>query len=166
VKQLSEERVPVRVLMVCLGNICRSPTAHAVFQQKIDNAGLSGLIMVDSAGTGDYHIGHKPDQRSRRAAARRGYSLNGLLARQVRPADFTDFDYILAMDENNQRDLMTLCPKTMQHKIKLFMEYADNNYLAVPDPYYGPNEGFQLVLQLVEEAADALLDHIRKTHRV
>jgi protein-tyrosine phosphatase len=166
VNQNSEEREPIRVLMVCLGNICRSPTAHAVFQHRIDNAGLSRQILVDSAGTGDYHIGHKPDQRSRRAAARKGYSLDGLRARQVRPADFHDFDYILAMDENNQRDLLSQCPADKQHKIRLFMEYAQNNYLAVPDPFYGPEEGFQLVLRLVEEAADALLDYIRKTHVV
>lgn len=153
---------PVRVLMVCLGNICRSPTAHGVFQQRVENAGLSGLIEVDSAGTGDFHLGEKPDVRSRQAAQQRGYNLGSLRARQVRSDDFERFDYILAMDDNNLRDLQALCPAPLQHKLRLFMEFADNNYLSVPDPYYGDGEGFQLVLNLVEEAADALLNHIRK----
>ena len=153
---------PIRVLMVCLGNICRSPTAHGVFQQRVESAGLAGLIEVDSAGTGDFHLGEKPDIRSRKAAQQRGYNLSSLRARQVSNDDFERFDYILVMDDNNLRDLQALCPAPLQHKLRLFMEFADNNYLSVPDPYYGEGEGFQLVLNLVEEAADALLDHIRK----
>ena len=153
---------PIRVLMVCLGNICRSPTAHGVFQQRVESAGLAGLIEVDSAGTGDFHLGEKPDIRSRKAAQQRGYNLSSLRARQVSKDDFERFDYILAMDDNNLRDLQALCPASLQHKLRLFMEFADNNYLSVPDPSYGEGEGFQLVLNLVEEAADALLDHIRK----
>ncbi len=153
---------PIRVLMVCLGNICRSPTAHGVFQQRVESAGLAGLIEVDSAGTGDFHLGEKPDIRSRKAAQQRGYNLSSLRARQVSNDDFERFDYILAMDDNNLRDLQALCPASLQHKLRLFMEFADNNYLSVPDPYYGEGGGFQLVLNLVEEAADALLDHIRK----
>lgn len=153
---------PIRVLMVCLGNICRSPTAHGVFQQRVESAGLAGLIEVDSAGTGDFHLGEKPDIRSRKAAQQRGYNLSSLRARQVSKDDFERFDYILAMDDNNLRDLQALCPAPLQHKLRLLMEFADNNYLSVPDPYYGEGEGFQLVLNLVEEAADALLDHIRK----
>ena len=153
---------PIRVLMVCLGNICRSPTAHGVFQQRVESAGLTGLIEVDSAGTGDFHLGEKPDIRSRKAAQQRGYNLSSLRARQVSNDDFERFDYILAMDDNNLRDLQALCPAPLQHKLRLFMEFADNNYLSVPDPYYGEGDGFQLVLNLVEEAADALLDHIRK----
>ena len=148
--------------MVCLGNICRSPTAHGVFQQRVESAGLAGLIEVDSAGTGDFHLGEKPDIRSRKAAQQRGYNLSSLRARQVSKDDFERFDYILAMDDNNLRDLQALCPAPLQHKLRLLMEFADNNYLSVPDPYYGEGEGFQLVLNLVEEAADALLDHIRK----
>lgn len=148
--------------MVCLGNICRSPTAHGVFQQRVENAGLAGRIEVDSAGTGDFHLGEKPDVRSRQAAQLRGYNLGSLRARQVRSDDFERFDYILAMDDNNLRDLQVLCPAPFQQKLRLFMEFADNNYLSVPDPYYGDGEGFQLVLNLVEEAADALLNHIRK----
>lgn len=153
---------PIRVLMVCLGNICRSPTAHGVFQQRVESAGLAGLIEVDSAGTGDFHLGEKPDIRSRKAAQQRGYNLSSLRARQVSKDDFERFDYILAMDDNNLRDLQALCPAPLQHKLRLLTEFADNNYLSVPDPYYGEGEGFQLVLNLVEEAADALLDHIRK----
>lgn len=148
--------------MVCLGNICRSPTAHGVFQHRIENAGLTAMIEVDSAGTGDFHIGEKPDMRSRNAAQQRGYNLNGLRARQVHSDDFERFDYILAMDDNNLRDLQALCPAALQYKLRLFMDFVDNNYLSVPDPYYGDGEGFQLVLNLVEEAADALLTHIRK----
>lgn len=153
---------PIRVLMVCLGNICRSPTAHGVFQQRVESAGLAGLIEVDSAGTGDFHLGEKPDVRSRKAAQQRGYNLSSLRARQIRSDDFERCDYILAMDDNNLRDLQALCPAPLQHKLHLFMEFADNNYLSVPDPYYGDGEGFQLVLNLVEEAAAALLDHIKK----
>ncbi|MDP1933096.1 MAG: low molecular weight protein-tyrosine-phosphatase [Gammaproteobacteria bacterium] len=149
--------------MVCLGNICRSPTAHGVFQHRIESAGLEEIIKVDSAGTGDYHVGEKPDKRARTAAKRRGYSLGGLRARQVQAEDFERFDYILAMDDNNLRDLTTLCPKPFRHKLKLLMDFADNNYSAVPDPYYGKGDAFELVLNLVEEASNALLEHI-KTH--
>lgn len=157
---MSGKKKKVRVLMVCLGNICRSPTAHGVFQHHIERAGLTDVIRVDSAGTGDFHIGEKPDKRSRAAAKKRGYSIGGLRARQVQPEDFEKFDYILAMDDNNLRDLMLLCPKPHRHKLSLFMEFADSNYSAVPDPYYGKGDAFELVLNLVEEASEALLTHI------
>lgn len=153
----------VHVLMVCLGNICRSPTAHGVLQQRVQAAGLTQRIKVDSAGTGDWHIGRQADERTRKAAAQRGYDLEDLRARQVQAADFDNFDYILAMDETNLRDLQVLSPPEHQHKIRLFMEYADNNQRAVPDPYYGGEEGFQVVLDLVEQATDALLLHIQRT---
>lgn len=159
-----EQRVePVKVLMVCLGNICRSPTAHAVFRAQVDDAGLSESISVDSAGTGNYHIGAKPDKRARTAAKQRGYDLSGMRARQVQVSDFDTFDYVLAMDDNNLRDLLGICPKPHRHKVRLFMEFADNNSLSVPDPYYSGDDGFQLVLNLAEEASSALLDHIRQT---
>lgn len=157
---MSSKNKKVRVLMVCLGNICRSPTAHGVFQHRIDNAGLTDVIKVDSAGTGDFHIGEKPDKRARAAAKKRGYSLGGLRARQVQAEDFEKFDYILAMDDNNLRDLALRCPKKHMDKLRLFMDFADSNYLSVPDPYYGKGDAFQLVLNLVEEASDALLEHI------
>lgn len=150
----------VKVLMVCLGNICRSPTAHAVFAQRVEAAGLAHRIEVDSAGTGDWHIGHKPDDRAREAGARRGYDLDSLRARQVCADDFNEFDYILAMDENNLRDLQQLSPPKLRHKVRLFMEFAGNNVRVVPDPYYGGPEGFEQVLNLVEEASDGLLAHI------
>lgn len=153
----------VKVLMVCLGNICRSPTAHAVFAQRVDAAGLAHRIEVDSAGTGDWHIGHKPDSRAREAGARRGYDLDSLRARQVCADDFSEFDYILAMDENNLRDLQQLSPPQLRHKIRLFMEFSGSKVRAVPDPYYGGPEGFEQVLDLVEETCDRLLAHITDT---
>ena len=159
---MSKRAEPIRVLMVCLGNICRSPTAHAVFLKRVTDADLIDSIEVDSAGTGDYHIGEKPDKRARSAAKLRGYDLSGLRARQVRVSDFEKFDYILAMDDNNLRDLLALCPPSLRHKVQMFMEFTDNNYLSVPDPYYSGVDGFQLVLNLAEEASDGLLAHIRQ----
>lgn len=156
----------VKVLMVCLGNICRSPTAHGVFKQRVENAGLSEFIEVDSAGTGDWHIGRPPDPRACGAAQIRGYDLTPLRARQVRQDDFESFDYILAMDEENLSNLRALCPPQFQGRLKLFLDFADDavEYRYVPDPYYGEEEGFQLVLDLVENASDSLLDHIRHQH--
>lgn len=159
---MSRRTKPIRVLMVCLGNICRSPTAHAVFYQRVLDADLSIAIEVDSAGTGDYHIGEKPDKRARSAAKQRGYDLSGLRARQVMPYDFERFDYILAMDDNNLRDLLAQCPPELRHKVQLFMEFTDINYLSVPDPYYSGADGFELVLNLTEAASDGLLAHIRQ----
>lgn len=159
---MSKRAKPIRVLMVCLGNICRSPTAHAVFYKRVNEAELGDVIEVDSAGTGAYHIGEKPDKRARSAAKLRGYDLSGLRARQVKVNDFEQFDYIMAMDDNNLRDLMALCPPPLRHKVKLFMEFADNNHECVPDPYYSGVDGFELVLNLAEEASAGLLAHIRE----
>ncbi len=153
---------PVRVLMVCLGNICRSPTAHIVFARRVAEAGLQDQVLVDSAGTGDWHIGHPPDARSCAAAAARGYDMSALRARQVQARDFHDFDLVLAMDENNLRDLQRLAPPQHRHKLRLFMDFADMDERSVPDPYYGEAEDFQRVLDLVETAADALLRHLRQ----
>lgn len=159
---MSSDKRIVRVLMVCLGNICRSPTAHAVFEKRVADAGLSERIKIDSAGTGDYHIGAKPDKRSRDAGAQRGYDLSALRARQVSVGDFASFDYVLAMDDNNLNDLVALSPAQHHSKISLFMEFADNSSMSVPDPYYSDSASFQLVLNLVEEAAEGLLTHIRQ----
>jgi protein-tyrosine phosphatase len=159
---MSKHAKPIKVLMVCLGNICRSPTAHAVFSKRVSDAKLKKAIEVDSAGTGDFHIGEKPDKRARSAAKQRGYDLSGLRARQVKASDFEKFDYILAMDDNNLRDLLAQCPLELRHKLQLFMEFTDNNYMSVPDPYYSGVDGFQLVLNLVEDASDGLLAHIRQ----
>jgi len=154
-------QVPLRVLMVCLGNICRSPTAHAVFQQRVVAAGLQAAVFVDSAGTGDYHIGAAPDPRTQAAGAQRGYDLSALRARQICAADFENFDYLLAMDEQNLRDLERQCPSAHRHKLRLFMDFAGDHMRSVPDPYYAQAEVFQQVLDLVETAADGLLLHVR-----
>ncbi len=158
-------KASVRVLMVCLGNICRSPTAHIVFAQRVLEAGLQERVRVDSAGTGDWHIGHPPDARSQTAAAQRGYDMSALRARQVRARDFQDFDLLLAMDENNLRDLQRLAPPEHRHKLRMFMDFADLEERSVPDPYYGETQDFQRVLDLVETAADGLLRHLRQQLR-
>lgn len=157
-------RPPVRVLFVCMGNICRSPTAEAVFRRCAERAGLSHAIVVDSAGTHGYHIGRAPDPRAQRAAARRGYDLTALRARQVVARDYEVFDFILAMDEANLSALRSACPEGQRHKIRLLGEYCAGSAhgCAVPDPYYGGAEGFETVLDLAEEAAQSLLRHIRE----
>lgn len=160
----SEGPKQIRVLMVCLGNICRSPTAHGVLENLIKNEGLNHLIEVDSAGTGDWHIGASPDARSVAAAAQRGYDLTALRARQVKLPDFERFDYLLAMDRTNLKDLRNLCPQAHRPKLHLLLEFADTSHEAVPDPYYSGEDGFELVLNLVEEACKGFLAHLRKYH--
>lgn len=152
----------VKVLFVCLGNICRSPTADAVFRKAVEDAGLDKRIQVDSAGTGNWHIGHPPDRRASAAAAERGYDLSKLRARAVCVEDFQKFDHILAMDENNMSDLTDQCPAIHRHKLRLFLDFAPQyQEINVPDPYYGGDEGFDHVLDLVEAASDGLLTHIQ-----
>lgn len=153
----------VRVLFVCMGNICRSPTAEAVFRHVVTQQGFSEQIIIDSAGTHDYHIGAPPDARAQVAAARCGYDLSALRARQVTPGDFAEFDYVLAMDEANHRQLLPLCPVEFRGRLRLFLEFAAGSALReVPDPYYGVTQGFEEVLDLVENAAQGLLRHITK----
>jgi len=148
----------VNVLFVCMGNICRSPTAEGVFRHLVAQSGLAGQVIIDSAGTHDYHIGAAPDERAQAAAAQRGYDLSGLRARQVTPEDFQRFDYVLAMDEANLRILQSLCPAPYRSRLRLFLEFAqDVGLQAVPDPYYGGDQGFEEVLDLVESAARGLL---------
>lgn len=150
-----------RVLFVCMGNICRSPTAEGVFKHLVAKNGLAADIESDSAGTHDYHIGDPPDARSQAAAGRRGYDLTALRARQVAPDDFAAFDYVLAMDETNLTALRRLCPAQHRERVKLFLEFApEAGRRDVPDPYYGGAQGFEEVLDLVEQAAQGLLDHI------
>lgn len=150
-----------RVLFVCMGNICRSPTAEGVFKQLVAKNGLAADIESDSAGTHDYHIGDSPDARSQAAAARRGYDLGALRARQIAPDDFAAFDYVLAMDDTNLTALRRLCPAAHRERVKLFLEFApEAGRRDVPDPYYGGAQGFEDVLDLVELAAQGLLDHI------
>lgn len=146
---------PLSVLFVCLGNICRSPTAEAVFRQRLQQRGLDGRITVDSAGTGDWHIGRAPDPRTVAAAARRGYDLSPLRARQVEAADFHRFDWLLAMDRSNLHDLRQLRPATGRAELALFLSAAGLAEAEVPDPYYGGADGFTRVLDLVETASDA-----------
>ncbi len=150
-----------RVLFVCMGNICRSPTAEGVFKHLVAKNGLTAAIESDSAGTHDYHIGDPPDARSQAAAGRRGYDLSALRARQVGSDDFAEFDYVLAMDETNLTALRRLCPASHRERVKLFLEFApEAGRRDVPDPYYGGAQGFEDVLDLVELAAQGLLDHI------
>lgn len=151
------------VLFVCLGNICRSPTADGIFRELVANAKLDQKIMVDSAGTGAWHIGKAPDSRTVAAARTRGYDLSVLCARQVTARDFDEFDYVLAMDEANLSDLQQLKPAHFTGHLGLFLEFgARGDYREVPDPYYGGSDGFELVLDLVEDAAQGLLKHIRQ----
>jgi protein-tyrosine phosphatase len=153
---------PIKVLFVCMGNICRSPMAEGVFRHYLKEAGLEQYVAADSAGTHDYHVGEPPDARAQRAAARRGYDLARLRGRQVTQRDFGEFDYVLAMDETNRRHLARLCPPEHVPKLKLLMEFAEGPWpREVPDPYYGGEEGFERVLDLVEQAARGLLGHLR-----
>ena len=157
----------VSILFICMGNICRSPTAEAVFKHCVSEAGLDQHIQSDSAGTHDYHIGDPPDQRSQRHAAKRGYDLSALRARQVGKTDFERFDYLLTMDENNLSLLASDCPSAYTAKLALFMRYGvRGEAIAVPDPYYGGAQGFERVLDMVEDAAQGLLRHIRNHHRL
>jgi protein-tyrosine phosphatase len=153
------------VLFVCLGNICRSPTAHGVFQALVDTENLNEHIRVDSAGTGDWHLGHAPDKRTSAVASERGYDLSDLRARLVEPADFNDFDYIIAMDHENMRNLQAMEPDGYRGELCLLLDHSVSpdfdQYEEVPDPYYGGGDGFGLVLDLVEDACAGLLTHIR-----
>ena len=150
------------ILFVCLGNICRSPTAHAVFRQKVGDKGLT--IEIESAGTASYHIGALPDKRSMRHGQKRGYDFSGLTARAVKDSDFEYYDFILAMDHQNYTDLMNRCPVEYQTKVQHFLDYAKNfsEQREVPDPYYGGSEGFEYVLDLIEDASDGLIEYLKK----
>lgn len=153
----------LQILMVCMGNICRSPMAEGVVRRRLQEAGLARLVLVDSAGTHGYHVGEPPDPRARECAAARGYDLSGLIGRQVSLQDFRDFDLILAMDRANLAHLERMCPPQHRHKLKLFLSYS-RRYPGqeVPDPYYGGRDGFERVLDMIEDAADGLLDSLRR----
>lgn len=155
----------VKVLFVCMGNICRSPTAEAVFRARVEEAGLREHILIDSCGTHDYHIGKEPDARTQRAARQRGYNLSDLRGRQVEVADFSRFDYVLAMDNANLANLYQICPPAHRDRVGLFLEHASQHTESeVPDPYYGGADGFERVLDMVEDAAAGLLRNIQKQH--
>ncbi len=155
----------IRVLFICMGNICRSPTAEAVFRDYVERAGLSDAIQVDSAGTHDYHIGEAPDTRTQRAARQRGYDLSQLRGRQADATDFSRFDYLLAMDEGNLDILQLLRPPQASSHLGLFLDFARHHReREVPDPYYGGADGFERVLDMVEDAAEGLLQHLMQQH--
>lgn len=150
-----------RVLFVCMGNICRSPTAQGVFHSLVESQNLQESIIVDSAGTHAYHVGEAPDSRSQSAALRRGINLASQRARKVIKDDFELFDWIIAMDRSNLTDLNQLAAANQQHKIHLFMEFAERwDVDEVPDPYYGGSHGFDRVLDMVEDASNGLLQQI------
>ncbi len=151
----------IKVLFVCLGNICRSPTADGVFKAFVARDGLADKIIVDSAGTAAYHVGNPPDRRSTAAAKLRGYDLSPLRARQATANDFTQFDYILAMDRENLSNLKHIKPDHYSGHLGLFLDFATGPETEVPDPYYGGDAGFEHVLDLIESAAEGLLAEIK-----
>jgi protein-tyrosine phosphatase len=153
----------VRVLFVCMGNICRSPTAQGVFRHLLASEGIDHLIEIDSAGTHAYHVGEPPDRRAQETALRRGIDLSDLRARRVVEDDFSYFDYVLAMDQDNYHSLSGICPQDQRHKLNLFMDYAPElRRREVPDPYYGGPGGFEQVFDMVEAAALGLIGDIRR----
>jgi len=153
-----------KVLFVCLGNICRSPTAEAVFRARASAAGVD--VHIDSAGTSGWHVNEPPDSRAIEAGQERGYSFEGQASRKVTRADFGDFDYILGMDQKNMQALTDICPEKYMSKLKLFLDYAPQlSTREVTDPYYGGSDGFDLVLNLIEVASDGLIAAIRAENR-
>ena len=150
----------LKVLMACLGNICRSPTAHGVLYKLIADKNLEGAITVDSAGTGSWHLNESPDARSTLVASTRGYDIGRLKARQVTISDFSEFDYLLAMDKSNLSDLNKLCPEQYKSKLKLLLSFGPSGEVSVPDPYYGGSSGFEVVLDLIEDACEGYLEYI------
>lgn len=155
----------IRVLFVCMGNICRSPTAEGVFRQLLRDAGLEGAVETDSAGTHGYHVGRPPDPRAQEAARKRGIVMDDLRARQVALSDYEYFDYLLAMDRGNEEILLAEAPEAHRDKVRMFLNFAaEAPEDEVPDPYYGGDKGFERVLDLIEQASAGFLDHLRRTH--
>ena len=164
--EVTPESAEHRILFVCMGNICRSPTAEGVFRQLLKQHAPEFKIYVDSAGTHAYHVGEPPDPRAVRAAERRGIDLTGLRARRVADEDFERFDLILAMDALNHTTLEQRCAGPLRERIKLFLEFSTaHKGLDVPDPYYGGTGGFERVLDMVEEASLGLIEHLRRHER-
>lgn len=151
----------MRVLFVCLGNICRSPTAEGVLRHKLREAGLADQVEVASAGTGDWHVGKAPDKRSQAAAKLRGYDLSAQRAQQVTRADFATYDLILAMDNSNLRHLKALQPAQGKAELDLFLRRYQSQIDEVPDPYYDGEQGFEQVLDLIEHASDLLVIELK-----
>ncbi|MEX0706572.1 MAG: low molecular weight protein-tyrosine-phosphatase [Woeseia sp.] len=155
---------PIKILFVCMGNICRSPTAEGVFRKLVADAGLAEQILIDSAGTHAYHVNEPADRRAAEAAGRRGFNLGGIRARRVGAEDFERFDLLLAMDNDNLRILQEHAPEAHHNKLRLFLSYTESSETEVPDPYYGGAAGFERVLDLVEAAARGLLNEV--THEL
>ena len=157
----------MKVLFVCMGNICRSPTAEGVFRKMAIENGLSGKLEIDSAGTHGYHAGLPPDSRATAHAAKRGVDLTALRAREVVPGDFVRYDYVIAMDEENIRHLKAICPEHLAGKIELLLDYADtSNRREVPDPYQGKAKDFELVLDLIEQGCRGLVNRLIEQRRM
>ncbi|MEZ8019270.1 low molecular weight protein-tyrosine-phosphatase [Vibrio splendidus] len=144
-----------KILVVCMGNICRSPTGEAVLRKKAQQMNID--VTVDSAGTIGFHQGNPPDSRSKSAGENRGYSFKGITSRKVVMNDFDEFDLILAADKANLDDLTNQCPAHLQYKLALFLSFGESQFQEIPDPYYGEGNGFELVLDLIEESSEAIL---------
>ena len=158
---------PIKVLFICMGNICRSPSAEGVFRDLINNKQLQNAFSIDSAGTHAYHIDEAPDLRSQKAAKDRGIDLSQQRARKVIMGDFEDFDYLLAMDKENLSILQQSCPDAHQHKVGLFLDYAPHlKTNEVPDPYYGGKYGFETVLDLIEEASTGFFNSLQSAGKI
>ncbi len=151
---------PHKIIFVCLGNICRSPTAEGVLRKQVSERGLENLFEIDSAGTGDWHLGHPPDKRATEAALARGIDLSPLRARQITARDMLYYDTIIAMDNQNLARLKSLAPADQQYKVRLLLQYGNSENREVPDPYYGGDHGFDLVLDLIEASCRELLDKL------
>ena len=162
-----DNKKQVKVLFVCMGNICRSPTAHGVLRKLVEDSDLNDYIEIDSAGTHSYHVGSEPDERAQRTAVRRGIEMSDLRARKAKERDFDRFDFVLAMDRDNYDILQGYTSPETEEKLYLFMDFADTDKWCtheVPDPYYGGADGFERVFDMVEEASLGLLEHIRQQH--
>jgi len=156
----------VNVLFVCMGNICRSPTAEGYFRHIVEEAGLADKIKIDSAGTHAYHIGSPPDNRAQAAASKRGIDLSTLRGRKVENKDFNNFDYVLGMDNSNHSDLQEVAGGNADN-LFMFLEFSNNfSETEVPDPYYGGDQGFEHVLDLIEDASMGLLNDIKEKHLI
>lgn len=157
----------IKVLFVCMGNICRSPTAEGVFTKLIAEKNLTPQFAIDSAGTHAYHVGNPPDARAQQAALKRGVELQHLRARKVHSSDFEYFDFVLAMDDDNYSILIHDCPDEHKVKVKYFLEYAPHlGIREVPDPYYGEKLGFEQVLDMVEDASLGFLESLQKSGKL
>lgn len=158
------EQDPVRVVFVCMGNICRSPTAEGIFRQKLIDTGLSGRVETDSAGTHAYHVGQPPDRRAQEEARRRGLDISDLRGRQVAQTDFDEFDWIIAMDSDNVAILLSEAPPARRDRIHRLLDFAPHlGERDVPDPYFGGVDGFRRVFDLVEQGCEGLIEKIRQT---